>query len=241
MATTKTAKKTTKSKGTEKSAKKSKTKVTKLQAQKAKAASKTKVRLSREKARRASQVEKTEGKAKSTKKVKPIGHAPHSARITAPKGPVQPLAARTQFGGLNDPDRKWLVVDAAGQTVGRLASEIAMILRGKHKATFTPNNDQGDFVVVINAEKVVFKAAKEDEKRYYNYSGYIGGMKATSPAKLRKEYPERILFNAVRGMVPRSPLGRQQMRKLKIYSGSQHPHTAQLPVAWQLRHVKQGQ
>lgn len=188
---------------------------------------KTQVRLAKPK-----QTKKDAGRVKE----KPVGHAPHSARITAPKGPVLPLSSRTSFVGTNSDDRKWLLIDAAGQTVGRLASEIASLLRGKHKPTFTPNNDAGDFVIVVNCEKVRFTANKELDKNYFNHSGYIGGMKITNPARLREEHPERILFNAVKGMVPRTPLGRRQMGKLNIYAGAAHPHTAQVPVAWKLRY-----
>jgi large subunit ribosomal protein L13 len=129
-----------------------------------------------------------------------------------------------------------LLVDASNQTVGRLASQIAVLLRGKHKATFTPNNDAGDFVIVINAEKAKFTANKEEQKRYYKHTGYISGIKETSPARLRGTHPERILEKAVKGMITRSPLGRAQMTKLKIYKGAEHPHAAQNPVAWKLRY-----
>ena len=135
-----------------------------------------------------------------------------------------------------DGGRRWLVVDAKEQTVGRLASEIAMLLRGKHKTTFTPNNDAGDFVVVINAELVKFTAQKETDKRYQWHTGYIGGLKQATPARLRQKHPELIIENAVKGMIARTPLGRAQMRKLKIYTGTQHPHAAQGPVVWELRH-----
>lgn len=191
-------------------------------------ANKTQVRLAKPK--------KLVGPKESAhKKEKPVGHAPHSARITAVKGPMQPVVSRTQFGVKNSNDRKWLIIDAAGQTVGRLASEIANLLRGKHKPTYTPNNDAGDFVIVLNAEKVKFTAAKEDNKEYFKHSGWIGGLKVTTPARLRKTYPDRIIYNAVKGMVPRSPLGRDQMGKLNIYAGDKHPHAAQNPVAWKLR------
>ncbi|MBS1984171.1 MAG: 50S ribosomal protein L13 [Bdellovibrionales bacterium] len=169
-------------------------------------------------------------------KDKPAGHAPHSARITAQKGPIVPVASKTSFVPKYSEDRKWLLIDAAGQTVGRLASEIAMLLRGKHKPTFTPNNDAGDFVIVINAEKVVFTANKEDQKEYFKHSGWIGGMKVTTPARLRGTHPDRILFHAVRGMVPRTPLGRDQMGKLNIYAGENHPHAGQKPAVWNLRY-----
>lgn len=208
-----------------------------------KIASKTTVRLTRAKVRSNKTTEAAiKGKKKSEGsrlKVKAIGHAPHSARISEVRGPVQELASRTKFGPLNNPDRQWLLIDVAGLTVGRVATEIAMLLRGKHKPTFTPNNDAGDFVIVINAEQVKFTAAKEENKEYFHHSGWIGGLKVTTPARLRKEFPTRILENAVRGMVPRNPLGRDQMRKLKIYAGDQHPHAAQNPVAWKLRNKNQ--
>jgi large subunit ribosomal protein L13 len=198
-----------------------------------KAASKTQVRLAKPKKKTATKAASGEG---SRWKEKPVGHAPHSARISPVKGDILPLASRTTFEPKYSKDRKWLVVDAAGQTVGRLASEIAMLLRGKHKPSFTPNNDAGDFIVVINAEKVHFTSNKEEDKNYFQHSGWIGGMKVTTPAKLRETHPERILRHAVKGMVPRSPLGRDQMRKLKIYAGETHPHQAQNPVVWKLRY-----
>lgn len=204
-----------------------------------KIAAKTTVRLTRVKARANKAVETAKAAKKSTNsrmKVKAHGHAPHSARISEQKGPVRSIASRTKFAPLNSPDRQWLLVDVAGLTVGRVASEIAMLLRGKHKASFTPNNDAGDFVIVVNAEKVKFTSTKEDNKEYFHHSGWIGGLKVTTPARLRKEFPERIIENAVKGMVPRNPLGRDQMRKLKIYAGDKHPHAAQNPVAWKLRY-----
>jgi large subunit ribosomal protein L13 len=196
-----------------------------------KTASKTQVRLAKPKTRPAAKAN-----AGSRMKEKPVGHAPHSARITAPRGEVKPQAALTSFVPKYSNDRKWLLVDADGQTVGRLASQIAMLLRGKHKPSFTPNNDAGDFVIVINAEKVKFTAKKETDKQYHHHSGWIGGLKTSTPARLRETYPDRILFKAVKGMVPRSPLGRVQMGKLMIYAGAQHPHAAQKPVAWKIRY-----
>jgi len=211
------------------------TKVKKATTVARKNAGKTQVRLSRAKSRLATKLEAGKKDSQSRKKIKPIGHAPHSARITAPKGPMKPLASVTSFGVKNSQDRKWLVIDAAGQTVGRLASEIAMLLRGKHKPTFTPNNDQGDFVIVINAEKVKFTANKEEQKKYHWHSGYIGGIKEASARELRETYPDRIIFKAVKGMISRNPLGRDQMRKLNVYAGDKHPHAAQTPVVWKLR------
>lgn len=199
-----------------------------------KTASKTKVRMTRTLARasKAQSEKKSEG---ARIKEKALSHAPHSARISQPKGSVKPVVGRTRFAPKENEDRQWLIVDVAGQTVGRVASEIAKLLRGKHKATFTPNNDVGDFVVVLNAEKVKFTSKKEEQKEYFQHSGWIGGLKITTPARLRKEHPERIIENAVRGMISRTPLGRDQMRKLKIYAGTEHPHTAQKPVVWKLQ------
>lgn len=172
-------------------------------------------------------------------KVKTPGAAPQSSRITPPKGDLQPIASKTSFAPRAtraDDDRNWLLIDAKDQTVGRLASQIATLLRGKHKANYTPNNDVGDFVVVINAEKVRFTANKETSKRYYSYSGYIGGLKEISPEGLREKFPERILEHAVKGMISRNALGRVQMKKLKVFKGENHDHSAQNPVAWNLRY-----
>ncbi len=130
-----------------------------------------------------------------------------------------------------DATHDWYVVDADGKTLGRLASEIARRLRGKHKAAFTPHVDTGDYIVVVNAEKVRVTGAKETDKIYYRHSGYPGGLKATPPGKLRETHPERIVANAVKGMLPRNPLGRAMFRKLKVYAGPEHPHAAQQPVA----------
>lgn len=170
-------------------------------------------------------------------KDKPEGHAPHSARITANKGVVKAIASRTQFLARDEDKRHWLIIDAAGQTVGRLASQIASILRGKHKATFTPNNDVGDFVVVINAEKLKFSSEKKEAKKSYHYhTGFIGGLKTVSASDVRENNPERLLEYAVKGMIPRNPLGRRQILKLKIYKGEKHPHAAQNPQVWALRY-----
>ncbi len=133
-----------------------------------------------------------------------------------------------------DAQHDWYVVDADGKTLGRLASEIARRLRGKHKAAYTPHVDTGDYIVVVNAEKVRVTGAKETDKIYYRHSGYPGGIKATPLGKLRAEHPDRILANAVQGMMPRNPLGRAMLRKLKIYAGPEHPHAAQQPQALDL-------
>lgn len=128
--------------------------------------------------------------------------------------------------------RDWYVVDATGQTLGRLATQIATLLRGKHKPTFSPNLDGGDFVVVVNAEKVRVTGRKEDQKMYYRHSGYPGGFKAIPYRRMMASHPERILRFAVKGMLPKTRLGRQQLGKLKIYAGPTHPHTAQQPQAY---------
>lgn len=126
--------------------------------------------------------------------------------------------------------RNWYVVDAEGVTLGRLATTVAATLRGKHKPTYTPHVDTGDFVVVINAEKVRVTGNKETQKNYYRHSMYPGGLKTTSLKDMRARFPERIIESAVRGMLPTSNLGRQQFKKLKVYAGPNHPHEAQSPV-----------
>jgi len=123
----------------------------------------------------------------------------------------------------------WYVVDATGQTLGRLATEIARRLRGKHKAEYTPHVDTGDYIIVVNAEKVFVSGNKETKKIYYRHSGYPGGIKSTSLKRLREAKPEELLEKAVKGMLPRNPLGRAVFRKLKVYAGDTHPHGAQQP------------
>ena len=130
--------------------------------------------------------------------------------------------------------QNWLLLDASGQTLGRMAAEIASRLRGKHKAEFTPHVDTGDYVVVINAEKVAVTGNKSKDKLYHSHSGYPGGLKAVSFEKLQKKAPERIIQLAVKGMLPRTPLGRTMFKKLKVYAGGDHPHTAQQPQAVKL-------
>jgi large subunit ribosomal protein L13 len=128
-----------------------------------------------------------------------------------------------------DIKREWLLVDAQGETLGRLASQIAIILRGKHKPTFTPNTDMGDYVVVINCEKIQVTGRRLDQKMYYRHSGYHGGMKITRMRDQLKTRPETIIYEAVKGMLPKNRLGRQMLRKLKVYVGEVHPHEAQQP------------
>ena len=126
--------------------------------------------------------------------------------------------------------RQWYVVDARGQTLGRLSTEIANRLRGKHKASFTPHVDTGDYVIVINADKVRVTGRKAQEKMYYHHTGFPGGIKSISFEKLQDKAPERIIEAAVKGMMPKNKLSRAMMSKLKIYAGSEHPHGAQQPV-----------
>ncbi|MBA3581586.1 MAG: 50S ribosomal protein L13 [Gammaproteobacteria bacterium] len=125
--------------------------------------------------------------------------------------------------------RDWYVVDAAGKTLGRLSTEIARRLRGKHKAEYTPHVDTGDYIVVINAEKVAVTGRKETDKVYYHHTGYIGHLKSITLDKLRAKAPERIIETAVKGMLPKNPLGRAMFRKLKVYAGTEHQHSAQQP------------
>jgi large subunit ribosomal protein L13 len=125
--------------------------------------------------------------------------------------------------------RKWYVLDAEDKVLGRLASHIASRLRGKHKAIFTPHVDTGDFVVVINADKVKMTGAKWDRKTYYRHTGYVGGLKEISARKLKEKKPEELIRLAVRRMLPKNSLGRHQFKKLKVYGGSEHPHGAQQP------------
>lgn len=132
-------------------------------------------------------------------------------------------------------ERQWFVVDAAGQPLGRLASEIAQTLRGKRKPTFTPYMDVGDFVVVVNAEKVVLTGRKEDQKVYRRHSGRPGSMKEETARRLRARFPERLLEYAVRGMLPHNRIGRQMYRKLKVYAGPEHPHHAQAPKPFEIK------
>lgn len=126
-------------------------------------------------------------------------------------------------------ERDWYVVDAENQVVGRIASQIASVLRGKHKPVYTPHVDTGDFVIVVNADKVRFTGKKETDKNYFTYSGYPGGERLHTPEEMRSRKPTFIIQNAVKGMMPKGPLGRQMFRKLKVYPGPDHPHAAQQP------------
>ncbi len=128
-------------------------------------------------------------------------------------------------------ERKWYVVDAANMTLGRLASEVAKVLRGKNKAIFTPHTDTGDFVIVVNADKVKVTGKKLDQKIYYRHSGYVGGMKETTLREMMAKKPERVVEHAVKGMLPKGPLGREMYTKLHVYAGPEHKHAAQKPEA----------
>ncbi len=131
-------------------------------------------------------------------------------------------------------EQKWLLVDADGQTLGRMASAIATRLRGKHKAEYTPHVDTGDYIVVINAEKVQVTGNKATDKLYHSHSGYPGGLHTRSFGEMVDKNPEKVIKLAVKGMLPRSPLGRAMFKKLKVYAGAEHPHSAQQPEAIQL-------
>jgi large subunit ribosomal protein L13 len=135
----------------------------------------------------------------------------------------------------NEVERKWYVVDAEGKTLGRLASEVAAILRGKHKPTFTPHVDTGDHVIIINAEKIELTGKKLTNKLYYRHSQHPGGLKVRTALEMRTNYPEKMLEAAIRGMLPKGRLGRQMFKKLHVYRGSEHPHQAQKPEVYELR------
>ncbi|OKL46048.1 50S ribosomal protein L13 [Boudabousia marimammalium] len=146
---------------------------------------------------------------------------------------------RTYSPKPEDADPKWYVVDATDVVLGRLASHVAVLLRGKHKPTFAPHMDQGDFVIVINADKIALTGNKADNKFAYRHSGRPGGLTAVSYRELLATRPERAIEKAVRGMLPKNKLGRAQMRKLKVYSGSEHPHAAQMPETYEITQVAQ--
>jgi len=143
---------------------------------------------------------------------------------------VNTLSYKTQSTNAGTVQREWLVVDATNEKVGRLASKIATVLRGKHKPSYTPHFDAGDYVIVINADKVRFTGNKMQDKVYLTYSGYPGGQKATTAAALMAKRPTAVLENAVRGMLPKTKLGRAMIKKLFVYTGAEHPHSAQKPA-----------
>jgi len=136
---------------------------------------------------------------------------------------------KTQFAKKSDVERKWYVVDARDAVLGRLATKIAVQLRGKNKPLFTPNVDTGDFVIVVNADKVRLTGNKMTGKVYYHHTGYIGGIKAETAREMFEKHPERIIEKAVWGMLPKNTLGKQMLKKLKVYRGAEHPHKAQAP------------
>jgi len=131
-------------------------------------------------------------------------------------------------------ERTWYVVDAEGKTLGRLATEVARILRGKHKPIYTPHVDTGDFVIIVNAEKIRVTGKRLDQKMYYRHSGYMGGLKETSLRTMLDKHPERVLQLAVKGMLPKNRLGRKMFKKLKVYAAPDHPHAAQKPLPLEL-------
>ncbi len=146
---------------------------------------------------------------------------------------------RTYTPKISEVKRGWVIIDAADVVLGRLASHAATILRGKNKPTFTPHMDMGDFVIIINAEKVALTGSKLAQKKAYRHSGYPGGLTATTYSELLEKNPERAVEKAVRGMLPKTSLGRAQMRKLKVYTGAEHPHAAQQPTPYILDQVAQ--
>ena len=146
---------------------------------------------------------------------------------------------RTYSPKPGDVQRQWHVIDAADVVLGRLASQTAVLLRGKHKPMFAPHVDTGDFVIIVNADKVALTGSKRDQKMAYRHSGFPGGLKAVSYTQLLEQNPERAVEKAVRGMLPHTTLGRAMLKKLKVYTGAQHPHAAQQPVPFQITQVAQ--
>jgi large subunit ribosomal protein L13 len=136
---------------------------------------------------------------------------------------------KTYMAKAETADQKWCIADASGKVLGRFSSEIAHRLRGKHKATYTPHCDTGDFIIVVNAEKIMLTGKKLTDKMYYSYSGYPGGLRETTAGKMLAEKPENLIRMAVQGMLPKTNLGRKMLKKLKIYAGNAHPHEAQCP------------
>ncbi len=144
--------------------------------------------------------------------------------------PTSSVASKTYVASAADRERGWVVIDASGKTLGRLATQIADLLRGKRKPQYTPHVDTGDFVVVVNAEKISVTGNKRQEKRYYRHSGYPGGLKSRTLEEMLDRRPEEVIRKAVKGMLPRTRLGRKQLTKLKVYAGPDHPHAAQKPT-----------
>ena len=146
---------------------------------------------------------------------------------------------RTYSPKLAEIEHQWFVIDAAGVPLGRLSSLVARLLMGKHKPTWAPHIDTGDFVIVVNADKTVLTGRKEEQKVYYHHSGYPGGMKRETAAQRRQRRPVKLVEEAVRGMLPKGPLGRKQLKKLKVYAGGEHPHQAQQPVPFDVAQALQ--
>ncbi len=144
------------------------------------------------------------------------------------------MRVKTYTPKAEDIQREWFVIDAKDQTLGRLATQIAVLLRGKHKPTFAPHVDMGDYVIVLNAAKIRVTGKKMDTKMYYRHSGYPGGLKVRSLREQLDRFPDRVIHSAVRGMLPKNSLGRQMIKKLKIYPGETHPHQAQQPKVFEL-------
>ena len=151
------------------------------------------------------------------------------------KGPLMKAKLQKTFTPTPaDIQREWFIVDATNQTLGRLASDVANILRGKHKPTYAPHVDGGDYIVIVNADKVMVTGNKSLQKTYYRHSGYPGGLSELTFEEMQKRYPERIIETAVRGMLPKNKLGRKMIAKLKVYAGEEHPHDAQKPQPLEL-------
>jgi large subunit ribosomal protein L13 len=146
---------------------------------------------------------------------------------------------RTYTPKATDVSRQWLVIDATDVVLGRLASQVAILLRGKHKPTFAPHVDTGDFVVIVNADKVALTGAKLEQKRAYRHSGYPGGLKSRTYAEMLDKHPAKAVEKAVRGMLPKNTIGRAQLGKLKVYAGPEHPHQAQQPQPFEISQVAQ--
>ena len=164
-----------------------------------------------------------------TSLIKPVGKAEKVYELSRQKGRI---VMKSYIAKPAEVERKWYVIDAEGKTLGRLATEVAMILRGKKKAIYTPHVDCGDNVIVINAEKVEVTGKKRTDKVYKHHTGYPGGLREISFEKLQEKHPEEIIRHAVKGMLPDGALGRQMFKKLKVYAGADHPHKAQKPEEW---------
>jgi large subunit ribosomal protein L13 len=149
------------------------------------------------------------------------------------------MAIKTYVPRATEIERRWFLVDAEGQTLGRIATQIAAILRGKHKPMYTPNLDTGDYVIVINADKVQVSGAKDEQKLYYRHSGYPGGFRNVAFRDMLDKHPERVIEKAVKGMLPHTNLGATQLKKLKVYAGANHPHTAQQPTVLSMQTTRQ--